>query len=127
MKTLENLKYSKDHEWVKIEGNKAYIGITDYAQHALGDIVFVELPEVGAELSGGDALGVVESVKAASDIYSPVFGTVLEVNEELLDSPEKINEDPYDSWIAVVELKDANEAEDLMSADEYSKFCTEEA
>ncbi len=127
MKTLNNLKYSKDHEWVKIEGNKAYIGITDYAQNALGDIVFVELPEVGDELSSGDELGVVESVKAASDIYSPVSGTILEVNEELLDSPEKINEDPYENWIAVVELKDPKETDDLMNADEYNKFCKEEA
>lgn len=127
MDTIKNLRYSKDHEWVRVEGNKAYIGITDYAQNSLGDIVFVELPEVDTELSSGDSLGVVESVKAASDIYSPVSGIVLEVNEELLDAPEKINEAPYENWIAVVELKNEAEVDELMDADEYSKFCSEEA
>ena len=87
MKVLEELKYSKEHEWVKIDGNKAYIGITDHAQHSLGDIVFVEIPEVGTELNKGDVLGVVESVKAASDVYTPVSGKIIEVNEDLTDSP----------------------------------------
>ncbi|HHV60615.1 MAG TPA: glycine cleavage system protein GcvH [Clostridiaceae bacterium] len=126
MKVIKNLKYSKDHEWVKVEGNKAYIGITDYAQHALGDIVFVELPETDTEISGGDAFAVVESVKAAADVYSPVSGVVLEVNEELLDAPERINEDPYESWIALIELSDPDEVEELMDAVEYEKFCSEE-
>src|SRR5690554_4034382 len=98
MEVLSELRYSKDHEWIKVEGNRAYIGITDYAQDELGDIVFVELPEVGAELNAGEVLGAVESVKAASDIYVPVSGTVVEVNEELEDSPEKVNETPYDAW-----------------------------
>lgn len=127
MKVLEGLKYSKDHEWVRIEGNKAYVGITDYAQHSLGDIVFVELPEKGTELEKGDVLGVVESVKAASDVYTPVSGKICEVNEKLNDSPEKINEDPYGSWIAVIEIKNMSETGELMDKNEYEKFCKEEA
>ena len=127
MKVLAELKYSKEHEWVKLEGNRAYIGITDYAQDALGDIVFVELPEEGAELEAGDVLGAVKSVKAASDIYAPVSGKVVEVNEELEDAPEKINEEPYEAWIAVLEISDSSELEDLLSAEEYEKLCEEEA
>lgn len=126
MKVVEGLKYSKDHEWVKIVGNKAYIGITDHAQHSLGDIVFVEIPEVGAELNSGDVLGVVESVKAASDVYTPVSGTVIEVNEELINNPEKINEDPYGSWIAVLDISDISETDELMDMHEYERFCQEE-
>ena len=126
MKVLDGLKYSAEHEWIKIDGNKAYIGITDYAQHSLGDIVFVEIPEVGSELNKGDVLSVVESVKAASDVYAPVSGKVAEVNEELADSPEKINEDPYESWIAVIEMSDLSEAAELMDAREYERFCQEE-
>ena len=90
MKVLEGLKYSKDHEWVKVDGNKAYIGITDHAQHSLGDIVFVEIPEEGIDINKGDVLSVVESVKAASDVYTPVSGKIIEVNKELEDSPEKL-------------------------------------
>ena len=127
MKTIKDLMYSKEHEWVKVEGNKAYIGITDYAQQALGDIVFVELPEVGDEMNAGDLLGTVESVKSVSDIYSPVSGKVVEVNEELEDAPEAINEDPYGSWIAVIELSDTTELEELMDEDAYIRFCDEEA
>jgi len=126
MKVLNGLKYSEDHEWVRVEGNKAYIGITDHAQHSLGDIVFVEIPEVGTELKSGDVLSVVESVKAASDVYSPVSGTIIEVNEELADSPEKINEDPYRSWIAVIEMSDISELDELMDEHEYERFCQEE-
>ncbi|NLM09638.1 MAG: glycine cleavage system protein GcvH [Clostridiaceae bacterium] len=126
MKVLEELKYSKEHEWVKIDGNKAYIGITDHAQHSLGDIVFVEIPEVGTELNKGDVLGVVESVKAASDVYTPVSGKIIEVNEDLTDSPENINEDPYGSWIAVIEISDMSETEELMDANDYERFCQEE-
>lgn len=126
MKVIEGLKYSKDHEWVKIEGNKAYIGITDHAQHSLGDIVFVEIPEVGTEVNKDDVLSVVESVKAASDVYTPVSGKVTEVNEELADSPEKINEDPYGSWIAVIEISDISEIEELMDMHDYERFCQEE-
>lgn len=127
MKILKELKYSKDHEWIKVEGNKAIVGITDYAQNALGNIVFVELPEEGTELSAGDAFGVIESVKAASDSYSPVSGTVVEVNEELLDAPDQINEKPYESYMIAIELSDATELDNLMDAEAYEKFCAEEA
>ncbi|HHW58373.1 MAG TPA: glycine cleavage system protein GcvH [Clostridia bacterium] len=126
MEILEGLYYSKDHEWVKVEGDKAYIGITDYAQHSLGNIVYVELPEVGAELSAGDVLGVVESVKAASDVYTPVDGKVLEVNNAIVDDPSLVNNDPYGSWMALVELKDKSQLDNLMTAEEYKKFLDEE-
>lgn len=122
MKIVEGLKYSKEHEWLKVEGNRAYIGITDYAQHALGSIVFVELPETGKELMPGDVLGVVESVKAASDIYTPVSGIVIEVNRELADNPEKINEAPYESWLALIELTNPNELGGLMDAAWYAQI-----
>ncbi|MFU0800937.1 MAG: glycine cleavage system protein GcvH [Xylanivirga thermophila] len=123
---MGKLKYSKDHEWVKIDGDRAYIGITDHAQESLGDIVFVELPEVDVKLDAGDQLAVVESVKAASDVYSPISGTVIEVNEELDASPELINENAYDSWIAILSIKDVSELDELMDETEYEKFCKEE-
>ncbi len=123
MKVIEGLYYSKDHEWVKVVGDKAYVGITDYATHSLGDIVFVELPELDSELSKNDVLGVVESVKAASDVYTPVSGTVLEVNEKLEDEPQLLNEDAYENYIAVLELNDKSELEDLMNSKEYTQFC----
>ncbi|UZQ83281.1 glycine cleavage system protein GcvH [Thermoanaerobacter sp. RKWS2] len=126
MEVLEGLYYSKDHEWVKVEGDKAYIGITDYAQHSLGNIVYIELPEVGAELSAGNVLGVVESVKAASDVYTPVDGKVLEVNNAIVDDPSLVNNDPYGSWMALVELKDKSQLDNLMTAEEYKKFLDEE-
>ncbi|HOJ09245.1 MAG TPA: glycine cleavage system protein GcvH [Clostridiales bacterium] len=126
MKLESGLKYSKEHEWVRVAGNKAYIGITDFAQNSLGDIVFVEMPEVGAELASGDTLGVVESVKAASDIYTPVSGTVTKINENLNNSPESINEDPYESWIIALELSDPAELDDLMDEKEYEQFCSKE-
>jgi glycine cleavage system H protein len=126
MKVLEGLKYSKDHEWVKVDGNKAYIGITDHAQHSLGDIVFVEIPEEGIDINKGDVLSVVESVKAASDVYTPVSGKIIEVNKELEDSPEKINEDPYTNYIAVVEMSDNSELEELLNMQEYERYCEEE-
>jgi glycine cleavage system H protein len=126
MEVLEGLYYSKDHEWVKVEGDKVYIGITDYAQHSLGNIVYVELPEVGAELSAGDVLGVVESVKAASDVYTPVDIKVLEVNNSLVEDPSLINNDPYGSWMVIGELKDKSQLDKLMKADEYRKFLEEE-
>lgn len=127
MKVLDGLKYSKDHEWVRLEGKKAYVGITDHAQHALGSIVFVELPGLGKALNEGDILGVVESVKAASDVYTPVSGAVVEVNEALVDAPEKLNEEPYEAWIAALELSDENRMDELMDAEAYEKFCSEEA
>lgn len=127
MKVIEGLKYAKGHEWVRMEGNRAYIGITDFAQDELGDIVFIELPEVGTDVEVEDILGSIESVKAASDIYAPVSGTVVEVNEELEGSPELVNEEPYESWIAIIEVNDTGELDDLMDADEYEKYCEEEA
>lgn len=126
MKIVEGLYYSKDHEWIKLDGDKAYIGITDYAQHALGEIVYVEVPEVDDELSAEDVFGVVESVKAASDSYMPVSGKVVEINEELEDSPQLLNEKPYESWILAVELSDKAEIEKLMDAKGYEEFCQSE-
>lgn len=123
MEVVKDLYYSKDHEWVLVKGNKAYIGITDYAQHSLGDIVFVELPEIDNEFDNNDVLGVIESVKAASDLCTPVSGKVVEVNEKLEDEPQLLNESPYDNWIAVLELSDSSELDDLMNSDEYQAFC----
>ncbi|GEA13891.1 MAG: glycine cleavage system protein [Moorella sp. (in: firmicutes)] len=122
-----NLYYSKDHEWVEVEGNRARIGITDYAQESLGDIVFVELPQVGDELAAGDSFGVVESVKSASDVYAPVGGKVVAVNEALLDSPQDINADPYGKgWMIELEMSDPDEIEDLMDAGAYRQLVKEE-
>ncbi|MDP2844015.1 MAG: glycine cleavage system protein GcvH [Acetobacterium sp.] len=123
MKIVEGLKYSKNHEWVKVEGNLATIGITDYAQHALGDIVFVELPEIGDAIAKEDAFGVVESVKAASDIYLPVSGTVVKINEALVDEPELLNADAFENWMVCVEMDDPAELDELMSATEYETIC----
>ncbi|HHU31633.1 MAG: glycine cleavage system protein GcvH [Zhaonellaceae bacterium] len=121
------LKYSKDHEWVLVDGNKVKIGISDHAQEALGDVVFVELPEEGDEVTANESFGTVESVKAVSDVYSPVSGKVVEINEALLDSPELINSDPYgEGWMIVVELDDASQLDELMSAEEYEAFLKEE-
>lgn len=127
MEIKSGLMYSNDHEWVRVEGDKAYIGITDYAQHALGEIVYVELPGVGDEINAGDVFGVIESVKAASDSYLPISGKVLEVNEELSDSPQLINENPYDSWIVAVEMTDKAELDNLMNEQAYKEFCEKEA
>ena len=118
----KELKYSNDHEWVKIEGGVAIVGISDYAQDAMGDIVFINLPQVGDTVSVDDVFGDLESVKAVSDMKSPVSGTVAEVNEELLDSPEKLNGDPYGAWIMKVENFEAG---DLMDAAAYEAFCRE--
>lgn len=125
MNILENLKYTRNHEWVKFEDDYAVIGITDPAQEALGDIVFVELPEVDSHLAAGDVLGVVESVKSASDIYTPVSGRVAEVNSDLTESPEMLNEDAYLNWIAKLDEVDP-ESDELMDAESYRKFCEEE-
>ena len=127
MEFPKELRYSREHEWVAVEENIATIGITDYAQDQLGDIVYVELPEVGTQVTKDEAFGVVESVKAVSDIYAPVSGTVTEVNVGLPDSPETINEDAYgDAWMIRVEMSDPDELEDLMKAAEYKKFVEEE-
>ncbi|HHW99144.1 MAG TPA: glycine cleavage system protein GcvH [Firmicutes bacterium] len=119
MNIPENLRYTEDHEWVRIEGNRAYVGITDFAQKELGDIVFLELPDLDTDLAAGDQLGVVESVKAIADIHSPVSGIVVEINEALEDTPELINEDAYDTWIAVIEMSNPNEFDSLLTAEQY--------
>ena len=124
MELREELLYSKSHEWVKEEGEARVIGLTDYAQSELGDLVFVNLPEEGDELTVGEAFADVESVKAVSDVYAPVAGTVSEINEELLDAPEKINEAPYEAWL--VRVKDVTEKEALLSAEEYQAFVESE-
>lgn len=114
------LKYSEEHEWVRIDGNRVTIGITDFAQSELGDIVFVELPEVGTELSFSDPFGSVESVKTVSELYAPVSGKIVEVNSALTDSPEKVNEAPYgEGWMIVVEISDASEQDQLWTAEKY--------
>ena len=118
------LKYSKSHEWIKYEGDVAVIGISDYAQDALGDVVFVNLPAVGDEVMAGESFGDVESVKAVSDLMSPVTGVICEVNEALDDAPETLNEDPYGAWIIKVEK--VTEEEELLEADAYEAFCVEE-
>ncbi len=120
-------KYTKEHEWIKAEGKNATIGITDYAQQSLGDIVFVELPKVGAEIAAGKAFGTVESVKAVSDLYAPASGTVTEVNAELATAPEKINKDAHGAWMLKITLKNPDELASLLSAKDYEKFVSEEA
>lgn len=122
----KELKYSKSHEWVKYEDeNTVLIGLTDYAQNELGDLVFVNLPEEGDEVAAGDAFGDVESVKAVSDVYSPVTGEVAAINEDLLDAPESINEDPYRAWF--IRVGNVSDTEELMDADAYEAFTKEEA
>lgn len=124
-KVLENLRYADSHEWVKLEGDIATVGITDYAQHALGNIVFVDMPEVGDEVTAGEEFGAVESVKAASDLISPVSGEVVEINEALEDAPELINEDAFENWIMKVKVSDPAEIEGLLDAAAYAKVCEE--
>jgi glycine cleavage system H protein len=121
------LKYTKEHEWIKVEGDTGIVGITDHAQQALGDIVFVELPKQGATLTQGKSLGTVESVKAVSDIYAPASGTVTEVNQELATAPEKINADAHGAWMVKVKLSNPSEVNSLLSAADYEKFVAEEA
>jgi len=122
----QDFKYTKEHEWIKIQGNTGTIGITDHAQEALGDIVFVELPKPGATITAGKSFGTVESVKAVSDLYAPVSGTVAEVNEDLSKSPEKINTDAHGSWMIKVNISNPAEANSLLSAQDYEKFVAEE-
>lgn len=121
----EELKYTRSHEWVKEEDGHYVVGLTDYAQDALGDIVFINLPEVGDSVAKEEAFADVESVKAVSDVFSPFDGTVLEINEELLDEPQKVNEDPYGAWLIKVEKTGENE--ELLNAEEYAKVVAEEA
>ena len=125
-KTVEGLYYSESHEWVKVEGNIAIVGITDFAQHAMGDLSYVDMPEVDDEVAAGDEFGAVESVKAASDLYSPVTGTVVEINEELEDAPELLNQDAFANWIMKVEMTDPSELDNLMDAAAYEAMCANE-
>jgi glycine cleavage system H protein len=118
-----NLKYTKEHEWALIEGDTVTIGITDFAQSALGDIVFVEVPDVGSEITQGSTFGVVESIKSVSDLYAPITGTVLEKNSEVEGSPEKINEASYEAWLIKVKIKNPQELSSLLSAADYQNFC----
>ena len=120
-----DLKYSKSHEWVRMDGDVAVIGISDFAQDALGDLVFVNLPQVGDEVTAGEAFGDVESVKAVSDLMSPVSGTVSEINEALLDAPEALNNDPYGAWI--IKVENITDTEELLDAAAYEAHCAEEA
>ena len=125
-KVIEGLYYSESHEYIRVEDEFGYIGITDYAQHALGNVVYVDMPEVDDEVEAGEEFGAVESVKAASDLISPVSGVVVEANDALSDSPELINEDPYANWIIKVELTDKTELDNLMNAEAYAAFCEEQ-
>ena len=125
-KVIEGLYYSESHEYVRVEGEYGYVGISDYAQHALGNIVYVDMPEVDDEVVAGEDFGAVESVKAASDLIAPVSGTVVEVNEALEDEPELVNKDAFENWIIKVELSDKAELDNLMDAAAYEKFCENE-
>ena len=122
-KVIEGLYYAESHEYVRVEGNYGYIGITDYAQHALGNVVYVDLPEVDDEVTAGEEFGAVESVKAASDLFAPVSGTVVEVNEALEDEPELLNKDAFENWIIKVELSDPSELDNVMDAATYETKC----
>jgi len=120
-------KYTKEHEWIQVNGNTAMVGITDYAQESLGDIVFVETPKVGTQLIAGKTFGTVESVKAVSDLFAPASGTVTEVNATLATAPENVNKDPHGSWMVKLTLKDPSELDSLLSPADYEKFVAEEA
>lgn len=122
-KFMEGLYYSESHEYVRVEGDQAYIGITDFAQNALGNIVYVDMPDIDDELESGDDFGAVESVKAASDMTLPVSGTVIEINEALEDHPELINQDAFANWIIKIKLSDKTELDELMNAKDYETFC----
>ncbi|MDY5471766.1 MAG: glycine cleavage system protein GcvH [Prevotella sp.] len=125
-KVIEGLFYSESHEYVKVEGDFAYVGITDYAQHALGNVVYVDMPEVDDEVEADEDFGAVESVKAASDLISPVSGTVVEVNEALEEKPELLNEDAFENWIMKVQMSDKSELDALMDAAAYEELCSKE-
>ena len=120
MQVPQHLRYSSDHEWVSVDGNRARVGITDYAQDALGDVVYVQVPTVGAAVSAGDSFGEVESTKSVSDVYAPVSGTVVAVNDALADSPEALNQDPYgNGWLCEIEMSDATQVDTLLDASAY--------
>lgn len=123
----KDLKYHKEHTWVKVEGSRALIGITDHAQEELGDIVYVELPERGSEAEQDESFGTVESAKAISELFAPISGRVVDINEDLADQPELINDDPYDSgWLVEIEMSDTSELDSLLTADTYKKYIEEE-
>ena len=122
---LEGLLYAESHEWLKVEGKQAYVGISDHAQHALGSVVFIELPKVGASIKKGDTFGAVESVKAASDLYMPVSGKIIEVNSKMESTPELLNDDPYGSWIIKIELSNPSETSALLSSAQYAPLAEE--
>ena len=123
----KDYRYTREHEWIKVDGNQATIGITDYAQNSLGDIVFVELPKVGDEVTSGKTFGSVESVKAVSDLISPLSGRVVEVNQKVVDAPETVNEDPYgEGWLIRIELTDSAEVDELLDAEAYRKLIAEQ-
>ena len=124
-KVLEGLKYSESHEWVKVEGNVAYVGVSDFAQAEMGDITYVDMPEEGDDVLAGEEFGALESVKASSDLIAPVSGTVVAVNEELADAPEKVNEDAYGNWIIKVEMSNAAELDALLDAAAYKALIGE--
>ena len=128
MECPEELKYTEEHEWVMVEEDLAVVGITDFAQDALGDVVFVELPEVGTTVEAGKAFGVVESVKAVSDVYAPLTGTIEEINDDLIDAPEIINTSPYeDGWMVKIRMAEAKDADELMDAEAYQALIAEES
>jgi glycine cleavage system H protein len=119
----EGLFYTKEHEWIKIDGDTATVGITDYAQNSLGDITFVELPDIGSEINQADKMSTIESVKAASDVYAPLSGTVIKTNQDIVNSPELINQSPYDrAWFAIIQIKDVLQKNHLMNAAEYKQY-----
>jgi glycine cleavage system H protein len=123
MNVPDDLRYTSDHEWVKLEGNRARIGITDYAQDALGDVVFVQLPELGATVAAGESISEVESTKSVSDVYAPLSGAIADINSELADSPQRLNEDPYgEGWISVIEVADVAAFDQLLDAAAYRKL-----
>jgi glycine cleavage system H protein len=122
----KDYKYTKEHEWIKVEGNTGTVGITDHAQNSLGDIVFVELPKPGVDITAGKSFGTVESVKAVSELYAPVSGSVTAVNDELATAPEKINSDAHGAWMIKISIKNAGELNSLLSAEDYEKFIAEE-
>jgi glycine cleavage system H protein len=127
MSAPKDLRYSEEHEWIKVEGEKVRVGITEFAQHELGDIVFVELPEIGTEVKAADPFGSVESVKTVSELYAPISGKVVEINEDLNDNPEYVNESPYDkAWIIVIEPSDVSEVEKLMTPEQYEEMTKED-
>lgn len=126
MRVPQDLLYTRDHEWIRVEGAKGFIGISDYAQHQLGDIVYIEMPEADGEVSLGEEFGIIESVKAVANLFAPVSGLITEVNEELEEAPELLNQDPYENWIITVELRDPDELAELpelMNAKDYAAYC----